>query len=76
MVVRIFAQHLRAFDPVTQVPPAEALPCHYRRGTPFLYPSARIDALMRATGTLAPPGASLAEWASPATENPGGRRTL
>ena len=55
MVVRIFARHLRAIDPATQVPPVDALPCHYRRVTPYLYSPAQIDALMRAAGTLAPP---------------------
>jgi integrase/recombinase XerD len=68
MVGRIFARHLRAFDPATKVPPADALPCHYRRVTPYLYSPAQIDTLMRAAGTLGPPRASLAEWASPATK--------
>jgi integrase/recombinase XerD len=55
MVVRIFARHVRAFDPATEVLPADALPCHYRRVTPYLYSPAQIDALMRAAGTLTPP---------------------
>ena len=31
MVVRIFARHLAAMDPATEVPPEDMLPHHYRR---------------------------------------------
>ena len=30
MVVRIFARHLQALDPATEVPPEDVLPHHYR----------------------------------------------
>jgi hypothetical protein len=34
MVVRIFARHLAALDPATEVPPEDMLPHHYRRIAP------------------------------------------
>ena len=37
MVVRIFARHLAALDPATEVPPEDMLPYHYRRIAPYLY---------------------------------------
>jgi integrase/recombinase XerD len=44
MVIRIFARHLSAFDPATEVPPVDALPGFYRRVTPYLYsPAASSD---------------------------------
>jgi len=55
MVARIFARHLQALDPATEVPPADALPHHYRRIAPYLYSPAEIAALMTAAGGLAPP---------------------
>jgi integrase/recombinase XerD len=54
MVVRIFARHLAAFDPATQIPPADVLPGQYRRVTPYLYSDPQIEALMRAAGALTP----------------------
>ena len=39
MVVRIFARHLQALDPATQVPPMDVLPHAYRRTTPTCTPS-------------------------------------
>jgi integrase/recombinase XerD len=41
MVVRIFARHLAALDPATEVPPEDMLPHHYRRIAPYLYSPAR-----------------------------------
>src|ERR1019366_7646163 len=35
MVVRIFARHLQALDPATEVPPEDMLPHHYRRIAPY-----------------------------------------
>ena len=55
MVVRIFARHLAAFDPATQIPPADVLPGQYRRVTPYLYSAGQIDALMAAAAALTPP---------------------
>lgn len=55
MVVRIFARHLAALDPDTQIPPQDVLPFHYRRVAPHLYGPADIAALMAAAGRLAPP---------------------
>ena len=50
--VRLFARHLRALDPRTEVPPADLLPSRGRRATPYLYTPQEIAALMRATGHL------------------------
>jgi len=55
MVVRIFARHLAAFDPATEVPPVDALPGFYRRVTPYLYSPDEIHRLLRAAGGLTPP---------------------
>jgi integrase len=55
MVVRIFARHLAALDPATEVPPEDMLPHHYRRIAPYLYSPGEITALMAAAGRLAPP---------------------
>ena len=55
MVVRIFARHLTALDPATEVPPEDMLPHHYRRIAPYLYSPGEITALMAAAGRLAPP---------------------
>ena len=54
MVVRIFARHLHALDPATQVPPDDVLPHSFRRTTPYLYSDQQIAALMQAAGTLRP----------------------
>jgi len=53
-VVRIFALHLRALDPATEVPPLDVLSRRYRRIQPYLYAPAEITALMAAAGGLAP----------------------
>ena len=50
MVVRIFARHLAALDPATEVPPEDVLPHHYRRIAPYLYSPDQIAALMAAAG--------------------------
>jgi integrase len=55
MVVRIFARHLSAFDPATEVPPVDALPGFYRRVTPYLYAPEEIERLLRAASALSPP---------------------
>lgn len=53
-VVRIFARHLRALDPATEVPPLDVLSRRYRRIQPYLYAPAEITALMDTAGGLAP----------------------
>ena len=55
MVVRIFARHLAALDPATEVPPEDMLPHHYRRIAPYPYSPDQVTALMAAAGRLAPP---------------------
>jgi len=55
MVVRIFARHLQALDPATEIPPDDLLPHHYRRIAPYLYSPREITALMTAAARLAPP---------------------
>jgi integrase/recombinase XerD len=55
MVVRIFARHLAALDPATEVPPEDMLPHHYRRIAPYLYSPGEITALMAAAARLSPP---------------------
>jgi integrase len=54
MVVRIFARHLKALEPATEIPPDDALPHHYRRITPHLFTPAELAALLEATSTLRP----------------------
>ena len=53
-VVRIFARHLQALDPVTEVPPDDVLARRYLRIQPYLYSQAEIAALMNAADDLAP----------------------
>jgi integrase/recombinase XerD len=54
MVVRIFARHLQALDPATQVPPMDVLPHSYRRTTPYLYSPQQLSDLVQAAGRLRP----------------------
>lgn len=54
MVARIFARHMAVLDPVTQIPPVDVLPHHYRRVTPHLFTDAQITALLDATSSLRP----------------------
>ena len=51
-IVRGFAAHLHAIDPVTEVPPADLLPWKRCRATPYLYSDEETVALMTAAGTL------------------------
>jgi integrase/recombinase XerD len=53
-VVRIFARHLRALDPATEVPPEDVLSRRYRRIPPYLYSPEEVAALMNAADDLAP----------------------
>lgn len=52
-VVRIFARHLQALDPATEVPPEDVLSRRYRRIPPYLYSPQEVAALMGAAGGLA-----------------------
>ena len=54
-VVRAFARHLHAIDPVHQVPPTGLLPAKTHRATPYLYSDANIAALMAAARQLRSP---------------------
>ena len=54
MVVRIFARHLHALEPATDVPPDDILPHHYRRITPHLFTPAEVAALLDAATQLRP----------------------
>jgi integrase/recombinase XerD len=53
-VVRIFARHLQALDPATEVPPEDVLSRRYRRIPPYLYRPEEVAALMRAADGLTP----------------------
>jgi integrase len=52
--VRIFARHLQALDPVTEVPPEDVLSRRRWRIPPYLYSPQEIAALMSAADGLAP----------------------
>ncbi len=53
-VVRCFAKHQRAFDPRTEVPPPDLIPCPTTRHLPHLYTDAEIAVLMREARRLRP----------------------
>ena len=53
-VVRIFARHLQALDPATEVPPEDVLARRYLRIQPYLYSLQEIAALMTAADALRP----------------------
>jgi integrase len=53
-VARIFARHLQALDPATEVPPDDVLSRRYRRIPPYLYSPQEITALMSAADGLEP----------------------
>ena len=52
-VVRGFAAHLRALDPATEIPPANLLPRHRCRATPYLYSDEDVGSLMMAARHIA-----------------------
>jgi len=58
--VRCFAQHVAHFDPLTEVPPADAIPAA-RRAKPYIYSDAEIEALLAAALAL-PPANGLRRW--------------
>jgi len=53
-VVRIFARHLQALDPATEVPPEDVLDRRQCRVQPYLYSPQEVTALMHAARTLRP----------------------
>jgi integrase/recombinase XerD len=54
IVVRGFARHLATIDPASEVPPADLLPGHRPRVTPFIYSEKEIAALLAAARQLRP----------------------
>lgn len=54
-VVRSFARWLAAFEPDTEVPPADLLPVRSQRAEPYPYTDADITALMRAARGIPTP---------------------
>lgn len=58
--VRCFAQHLAHFDPLTEVPPRDAV-APPRRAKPYIYSDAEITALLAAALSL-PPRNALRRW--------------
>lgn len=58
--IRCFAQHLAHFDPLTEVPPQDAVP-PARRAKPYIYTDAEITALLAAALSL-PPANALRRW--------------
>jgi integrase len=58
--IRCFAQHLAHFDPLTEVPPRDAVP-PARRAKPYIYTDAEITTLLAAALSL-PPANALRRW--------------
>jgi integrase len=58
--VRCFAKHIAHLDPLTEVPPADAVPVA-RRAKPYIYSDAEITALLVAALEL-PPANALRRW--------------
>jgi integrase len=54
-IVRCFARWMAAFDPATEVPPADVLAVSSRRAEPYPYSDDDIAALMRAARAIATP---------------------
>ena len=53
--VRGFACYLSAFDPRTELPPADLLPYRYQRRSPYLYTDEELQRLLKATLKLSSP---------------------
>lgn len=58
--VRCFALHLAHFDPITEVPPQDAV-SPARRAKPYIYNDAEITALLAAALSL-PPANARSNW--------------
>ena len=54
-VVRAFARHLHAIDPVHEVPPTGLVPARSQRAVPYLYSDEEIGALLAAARQLRSP---------------------
>jgi integrase len=54
-VVRGFAAHVHALDPVNEVPPQDLLPQRPRRAVPYLYTHSEVLALMDASSVIPTP---------------------
>jgi len=70
--VRCFAQHLTHFDPLTVVPPSDAVP-PARRAKPYIYSEIEIQALLAAALSLPPAGPSTLDISLPVRTDSGGR---
>lgn len=53
--VRGFARYLHTIDPSTQIPPTGVFAARYQRPVPYVYSTAEVQALIRATRALRPP---------------------
>src|SRR6266581_7686383 len=53
-IVRGFARYLNTIDPLSEVPPADLLPAHRPRITPYVYSDEDIARLLAAARTLGP----------------------
>ena len=53
-IVRGFARYLNTINPLNEVPPADLLPAHRTRITPYLYSDDEIAGLLAAAGALSP----------------------
>jgi integrase len=60
-VVRGFALYLSAFDPHTEIPPAELLPHRYHRRAPYLYTDEETQKILAAALAL-PPASGIRRW--------------
>jgi integrase/recombinase XerD len=54
-VVRVFARHLNAVDPASEILPNNLLVARSHRPTPYLYSSEEVAALIHAAGTITAP---------------------
>ncbi len=52
--VRVFAEHMRAIEPSTEVPPRDLLPALSHRATPCVYSERDVARLLAATSALSP----------------------
>jgi integrase/recombinase XerD len=60
-MVRLFARHLSAQEPRTEIPPTGLLPRGYRRQQPYLYSDEEVDCLRQAARNL-PSSTGLRAW--------------
>src|ERR1700739_122859 len=60
-VVRGFARYLSAFDPHTEIPPADLLPHRYHRRAPYLYTDEETKQIL-AAALARPPASGLRRW--------------